>query len=188
AGARLGGMLSPFMVMLGEAVGLFLAWMVSGWVFGLIAGIVSVGASLLLVRATPGARLASLLLFAGGAVVTLQAWRMGYAYADDGGWSECQCGNIFDWFSSAGAGAVIQRGAIGGVGAAAGALFGAGVGAGAAGLAAATAQANVVGPSSGGSGQQQYRSSAADFDYDSTRTLGQDEARGPETAGVHGDA
>src|SRR5262249_42654990 len=72
------------------------------------------------------------------------------------------------------------------VGAAVGALLGAGVGAGAAGVAAATAQANVAGPSSGGTGQQQYQSSAADFGYDSMQTTGQD-ASGAGGSGGTGD-
>ena len=39
AGARLAGMLSPFMVMVGEALGLFVDWMVGAWLVGLVLGI-----------------------------------------------------------------------------------------------------------------------------------------------------
>jgi hypothetical protein len=173
--ARLGGVVSPFMVMVGEAVGLLIAWMVSGWVFGLIAGMVCVVVSVLLVRAAPPPRMALLLLFMAGAVTAIQAWRIGYAYADDGGWSECSCG-IFDWFSSPGADVVIQRSTVGGVGAALGALLGAGVGAGAAGLASASAQANLAGQSGSGTSQRQDLSPAADVGHDSAQTIDHDVA------------
>jgi hypothetical protein len=183
AGARLGSTVGPFIVMLGEALGLFVGWLVGEWIFGLIGGVACIVVSVLLVRASPP-RLAVLLLFVAGAVVALQAWRLGYAYADDGGWSECTTSDgspctgltgIFDWLSSPGADVVIQRSAIGGLGAGLGALLGAGLGAGAAGLATAAAQANVAAQTGDGTNQQ-HRASPADAGssagHDAPRPLG----------------
>ena len=148
AGARLAGMLSPFMVMVGEALGLFVDWMVGAWLVGLILGVGCAVGSMLIVRGAPAPRAAALLVV-GGAVVAMQAVQMRMAYADDGGWSECvssdgsPCtgiGGFFDWLSSPGADVVIAHGAVGGVAAAVGALLGVGLGAGMAGLAAAVGQ------------------------------------------------
>ena len=148
AGARLAGMLSPFMVMVGEALGLFVDWMVGAWLVGLILGIGCAVGSMLIVRGAPAPRAAALLVV-GGAMVAMQAVQVRMAYADDGGWSECvssdgsPCtgiGGFFDWLSSPGADVVIAHGAVGGVAAAVGALLGVGLGAGMAGLAAAVGQ------------------------------------------------
>ncbi len=166
AGARLAGMLSPFMVMVGEALGLFVDWMVGAWLVGLVLGIACAAGSMLIVRGAPAPR-AAVLLVVGGAVVAMQAVRVRSAYADDGGWSECVAsdgspctgiGGFFDWLSSPGADVVIAQGAVGGVAAAVGALLGVGLGAGMAGLAAAAGQtaaasASSAGPSSAGTSQ-----------------------------------
>jgi hypothetical protein len=158
ASARLAGMVSPFMVMVGEALGLFVDWAVGVWIIGLVLGIVCAVGSVLIVRAIPSPR-AAVVLFAVGAVVSMQVFRIPGARADDGGWSECATaegapctgiGGLFDWIVSPGADVVIARGTIGGVGAALGAVLGAGLGAAVAGLAAATAQASAA--SGGGSG------------------------------------
>jgi len=152
AGARLAGMVSPFMVMVGEALGLFVDWMAGSWLVGLLLGILCAAASLLIVRAVPPPRAAAV-LFVVGAAVVMQAVRIRAAYADDGGWNECvtpdgaACagiGGFFDWIASPGADVVIARGTVGGLGAAVGAVLGAGVGAAVAGLAAATAQASAA--------------------------------------------
>ena len=158
AGARLAGMLSPFMVMVGEALGLFVDWMVGAWLLGLVLGIACAVGSILIVRRTPAPQAAALLVV-GGAVAVMQAVRVRMAYADDGGWSECVAsdgspctgiGGLFDWLSSPGANVVIAQGAVGGVAAAVGALLGVGLGAGMAGLAAAVGQTAAAGPSSAG--------------------------------------
>jgi hypothetical protein len=152
AGARLAGMLSPFMVMVGEALGLFVDWMVGAWLVGLVLAVVCAVGSMLIVRGAPRPRAAALLVFV-GAVAAMEALHMRMAYADDGGWTECVAsdgspctgiGGLFDWLSSPGADVVIARGAVGGIGAAVGALLGAGLGAGMAGLAAATSQATAT--------------------------------------------
>ena len=171
AGARLAGMLSPFMVMVGEALGLFVDWMVGAWLVGLILGIGCAVGSMLIVRGAPAPRAAALLVV-GGAVVAMQAVQMRMAYADDGGWSECvssdgsPCtgiGGFFDWLSSPGADVVIAHGAVGGVAAAVGALLGVGLGAGMAGLAAAVGQ-----------------TAAGQAATSQTATAGQTTARGPD--------
>jgi len=51
-GARLAVMVSPFMVMVGEAQGLFLDWMLGGWLIGLLLGVGCAVVSVVLVRAT----------------------------------------------------------------------------------------------------------------------------------------
>jgi hypothetical protein len=158
AGARLAGMLSPFLVMVGEALGLFVDWVVGAWLVGLILGIVCALGSMLIVRGAPRPSAAAIIVIV-GATVAMQAVWARMAFADDGGWSECitddglPCTGIsgfFDWVSSPGADVVIARGAVGGVGAAVGALLGAGLGAAMAGLAAGASQASAAaGPAAG---------------------------------------
>jgi hypothetical protein len=150
AGRRLGGFVSPVMVTLGEALGLFVHWLFGGWVLGLIVGFACAVASLLLVRVAPAPRTAALLL-GFSVIVGVQFLRMRGAYADDGGWSECQAadgepcsgiGGIFAWFGSAGAGEVVARGAAGGASAAIGTVLGVGAG----GAMASVAAAAMTGP------------------------------------------
>ncbi len=152
ADARTDVSISAFMVMLGEALGLFLDWMVGGWVFGLLLGIGCAVASILVVRATPAPRATVLMFFIGVAVLVQVIWMRG-AYADDGGWSECvspdggPCTGLtgfFDWLRSPGADEVVVRGAAGGLSAGLGAALGVGVGGAAAGLAVAAAQASAT--------------------------------------------
>jgi hypothetical protein len=154
-GARLAVMVSPFMVMVGEALGLFLDWMLGGWLIGLLLGVGCAVASVVLVRAAPPPRAAVMLIVA-GAVIAWQVVRVRWAYADDGGWSECATaegqpcaelglGGIVAWLGSPGAGHVVARGSVGGVFAAVGAVLGVGIGGAAAGLAVAAAQASASG-------------------------------------------
>jgi hypothetical protein len=154
AGPQVAATVSPFMVMLGEALGLFLDWMIGVWTVGLLLGVVSAVVSLLLVRGTPprGATVAIL----AGAVVVWGVVRARWAYADDGGWGECgePCsglGGIFAWAGSDGAGYVMARAAIGGVFSAAGAALGGGIGGATAGIAGAAA--GIARPSSGQAGR-----------------------------------
>ncbi len=159
--ARLGLTTGPFMVMLGEALGLFIDWMFGNWVLGLFLGIACAVASVLVVRATPAPQATALIVFA-GIVVAMQVLRMQGAYADDGGWSECAspdggpCTGItglFDWLRSPGADVVITRGAVGGLSAAVGAALGVGLAGGAAaGLAVAGAQAAGMTAAAGAAG------------------------------------
>jgi hypothetical protein len=153
AGKRLAGVVSPFMVMLGEALGLFLDWALGSWALGLLIGLAAAVLSLVIVRGHRAPRTATLLLLAVGATVVVQALRVHGAYADDGGWNECTTsdgspcaglGGIFAWLGSDGAGTVLAHSAIGGVGAALGALLGAGLGAAGAGLAVAASQASAT--------------------------------------------
>jgi hypothetical protein len=146
---RLGLTTGPFMVMLGEALGLFIDWMFGNWVLGLLLGIACAVGSVLVVRATPSPQATVLIVF-GGIVLAMQVLRMQGAYADDGGWSECVSSDgspctgitgLFDWLRSPGADAVITRGAVGGLSAAVGAALGVGAAGAAAGLAVAGAQA-----------------------------------------------
>jgi hypothetical protein len=148
--SRIGVTTGPFMVMLGEAIGLFLDWMFGSWVLGLVLGILCAVASLLVVRLTPTPQATALIVFFGIAVAIQVLW-MHAAYADDGGWSECvspdggPCTGLtgfFDWLRSPGADVLIVRGAAGGLSAAVGAALGVGTAAAAAGLAAAGAQAS----------------------------------------------
>jgi hypothetical protein len=143
--ARLGLTTGPFMVMLGEALGLFIDWMFGNWVLGLVLGIACAVGSVLVVRATPSPQATMLIVF-GGIVLAMQVLRMQGAYADDGGWSECVSSDggpctgitgLFDWLRSPGADAVITRGAVGGLSAAVGAALGVGAAGAGAGLAAA---------------------------------------------------
>jgi hypothetical protein len=168
AGARLGTMVSPFMVMIGEAVGLFLDWLIGNFLIGLVIGIVFAAASVFLIRAAPPR--AAVLLFLAAATVGVQLIRMRGAYADDGGWSECVSSNgepcsgiggLFDWLGSPGAGAVVAQAAVGGVSAAAGAVIGVGVGGAAAGLAVAITQASRA----GGTGQRPPTQSPSASDH-----------------------
>jgi hypothetical protein len=162
ADARLAVMVSPFMVMIGEALGLFVDWMVGGWLVGLSLGIGCAVVSVILVRAAPPPAAAVLLIVA-CALVTLQVLRMRWAYADDGGWSECTnadgrpcsasgLAGIPAWLRSPGAGHVVARGSLGAIFAAIGAVLGIGIGGAVAGLAVAAAQAS-------GSGRPEHRRS-----------------------------
>lgn len=150
ARARLAVTVSPFMVMLGEALGLFFDWIVGGWLIGLLVGVGCAVVSLLLARTGRPPRTAVLLGLV-GAAVAWQVLRVRWAYADDGGWSECVTGDglpcadaglggIFAWLTSPGAGHLMARGAIGGLFATIGAAIGVGVGGAAAGVALAAAQ------------------------------------------------
>ena len=154
ARSRLAATFSPFMVMLGEALGLFVDWMLGSWVIGLVVGVACAVLSLLLARSGPVPRAAVLVALV-GAAVAWQVLRVKWAYADDGGWGECvtddglPCsqaglGGIFAWFGSDGAGHVMARGAIGGLFATVGAAIGVGVGGAAAGAALAAAQTNTA--------------------------------------------
>ena len=138
-GARLAVILSPFMVMVGEALGLFLDWAINSWLVGLMLGIACAVVSVMLARAGPLPGAAATLMVA-SAVVAWQVVTLRWAYADDGGWSECitaagqPCtdlglGGISAWLRSPGAEHVMVRGSIGGVFAAAGAALGIGAGA-----------------------------------------------------------
>jgi hypothetical protein len=151
-------MLSPFMVMLGEALGLFLDWVIGGWLVGLVLGIACGVVSMLLSRAAaPGA--ATVVIMVGIAVLWQFAW-MRWAYADDGGWSECASsdgrpcselglGGIYAWLRSPGAGHLVARGSIGAAFSAVGALIGVGLGGAMAGLTVAVAQAGALGQQPG---------------------------------------
>jgi len=158
AGPRLALMVSPLMVMLGEAFGLFLDWMIGGWLIGLALGVACAVMSVVLVRAVPPR--AAVVLVVVGAAVAWQVLRVRWAYADDGGWSECVTADgqpcseagllgILDWLRSAGAGHVVARGAVGGAFAGLGAVLGVGIGGALAGLAVAAAQTSTSGQASG---------------------------------------
>ena len=146
AGPQVAAMVSPFMAMLGEALGLFLDWMIGVWTISLLLGVASAVMSLLLVRGTPRPGPAAVVIV-GFAVVLCELVRVRSAYADDGGWSECFTSTgepctgprgIFAWAGSDGAGYVMARAAVGGVFSSAGAAIGAGIGGAAAALAGAT--------------------------------------------------
>src|SRR6266508_1040994 len=158
AGPRMSGMVSPFMVMFGEALGLFADWVIGGWVVELVLGVVCAVVSVVLVRSAPPR--AAVLVLLGGALIAWQVLRVRWAYADDGGWSECvtsdgqPCsdagiGGIIAWLGSPGAVHVVARGSLGGVAAAITAVFGVGAGGAAAGLAVAAAQAGGTGRDTG---------------------------------------
>ncbi len=168
AGPRLAVMVSPVLVMVGEAVGLFADWAIGAWLVELVLGVACAVVSVLLVRGAPPPR-AAVLLLASCVLIGWQVVRVRWAYADDGGWGECvtsdgePCsdlglGGIFAWLGSPGAGHVVARGSIGGLAAAIGAALGLGVGGAAASLAVAAAQAGAAGqapgPRSAGDSQQ----------------------------------
>ncbi|MFB9332456.1 hypothetical protein [Actinoplanes octamycinicus] len=142
AGPRVAAMISPFMVMLGEAAGLLVDGVIDNWPIKLSLGLIAAAASLLLVRGAPRPRTAMVLVVA-GAVVAAQVLRVRGAYADDGGWLECvtadgrPCADlglagVLAWMRSDGASHVLTMGSIGGVSAALGVLLGLGLGAAAA--------------------------------------------------------
>jgi len=181
AGPRLAVMVSPFIVMVGEALGLFTDWVIGGWLIELLLGVVFAVVSVVLVRTAPPR--AAVMLIVAGAVVAWQVARVRWAYADDGGWSECvssdgrPCselglGGVFAWLGSPGAGHVVARGSLGGISAAVGTVLGVGVGGAAAGLAVAAAQVAATGrlpdQRSGGDGRQ--GASERDRAYDPDRS------------------
>lgn len=119
---------APFMLMAGEGFGLVLDWVFDSWLIGLIAGILFGVLSLVLGRS--GTVAAAVIIF--GGTVTLSILNTRYAFADDGGWSECQfsggCSNFFDWFGYEGASTVMTTSTLGGAGAGLGTAIGAGLG------------------------------------------------------------
>ncbi|WP_203907374.1 hypothetical protein [Rhizocola hellebori] len=135
----------PFLVMLGEAAGLLLDWLFASLLVGLILGVVAAVASVLLGRGTspsPGATAGILI----GLILALSELSAGRAWADDGGWKECNTpdgvpcsdlgiGGLYAWCSSEGADALIASGAMGGGFAGLGAAIGIGLGSVAASLA-----------------------------------------------------
>jgi hypothetical protein len=192
AGARLAVMVSPLMVMLGEALGLFLDWMIGQWLIGLVLGIACGVLSVLLARGAAPRAAAWLLVI--GLAVAWQVLRVRWAYADDGGWNECRspegrpCSDagllgIFDWVRSPGAGHLIVRGAVGGLFATIGAVLGVGLGGAAAGLAVAAAQTatppRAPGPSSGD--EQAARSAST---MERTEPVGQTQAFSAERSAM----
>jgi hypothetical protein len=136
---------APFMLMAGEGFGLVLDWVFDSWLIGLIAGILCAVLSLVIGRS--GGAVAAIVLF--GGTVTLSLLNSRYAFADDGGWSECQfsggCSNFFDWFSYEGASTVMATSTIGGLSAGAGTAIGAGLGSVAATVATTAAGTAVAG-------------------------------------------
>ncbi|WIM99142.1 hypothetical protein ACTOB_002783 [Actinoplanes oblitus] len=142
AGPRVAAMISPFMVMLGEATGLLLDGVIDNWPIKLGLGLVAAAGSVSLVRGGMRPRAAMILAMA-GATVAVQALRVRGAYADDGGWLECvtadgrPCSDlglagVLAWMRSDGAAHVLTMASIGGVSAALGVLLGLGLGAAAA--------------------------------------------------------
>ena len=170
AGLPLAAALSPFMVMLGESLGLFLDWVIGVWTVSLLLGIACAIASLVLARGTLPRPATG--VFLAVAVVAWQVVRVSHAYADDGGWTECSTssfepceglGGIFAWAGSDGAGHVMARAVIGGAFSAAGAAIGAGLGGAAAGLAGAAAALTASSASTGWQSPSESRSSAEPF-------------------------
>ncbi|HCT80517.1 MAG TPA: hypothetical protein DGT23_28925, partial [Micromonosporaceae bacterium] len=155
-------LVGPFMVMIGEALGLFVDWLIGSWLIGLILGLVSAIASVILARGVSATK-AAVVLF--GLTLGLSNLRTRAAWADDGGWNECvsasgePCSDlglagVFAWFGSEGAGAVLANAAVGGTFAGVGAALGVGLGSVAASLAVAAAQAaSVPGQRSAGAGR-----------------------------------
>jgi hypothetical protein len=137
---------APFLIMLGEAAGLLLDWLFASWLLGLVLGAAAaVGSVLIGRRTTPSPGTAPSVLI-GLAFAVTELWPA-RAWADDGGWKECQTpdgvpcedmglNGLYAWCSSEGAGAVIASGAMGGGFAGLGAAIGIGLGSVAASLAA----------------------------------------------------
>lgn len=159
--ARHGSVLAvaPFMVMIGEALGLLADWLFNNWIIGLVVGVLCAIGSILLSgnawRASSGAALVLVAVSVAAAVLRARG-----AWADDGGWQECvtssgePCseagiGGIFAWFGSDGSGAVMGHAAIGGVSAGIGAAVGAGLGGAAAGMAGVGAASAAAGLATG---------------------------------------
>ena len=183
--ARLAATFSPFMVMLGEALGLFADWMLGSWQIGLVVGVGCAVLSLLLARTGPVPRAAVVVALV-GAAVAWQVLRVKWAYADDGGWSECSTddgvpcseaglGGLFAWFGSDGATHVMARGAVGGLFATVGAAIGVGVGGAAAGAALAAAQTSATRAQAEGHSQAAGHSQATG----QAHVAGQSQAAGP---------
>ena len=141
------GIASPLTVMLGQAAGMILAFVIGDDLFGGATPVVKVllalgfaGLSYVVVivsnRPSPSAAATVVMIVgAAGALVVLLAHPTA-AFADDGGWKECTynghaCNGIFgfyQWFRSHGATIVIKRAFIGGFGAGFGAILGATLG------------------------------------------------------------
>ena len=147
----------PFLVMVGEAFGLFVDWGVDSWLFSLVVGILAGGGSLLLARRGQGVLTGMFVL--GMALPLLSLAHGGRAWADDGGWAECITDSgefcqdagfsgFLAWFGSDGASTVMAYASIGGAFSGIGTAIGVGVGAAAATVGAGpTASADRSGPS-----------------------------------------
>src|SRR3954447_15434863 len=141
------GIASPLAVMLGQAAGMILAFIIGDSLFGGATAVVKVvlalgfaGLSYVVViignRPSPStAGVVIVIVGAVGAAVLVLAHPHA-AFADDGGWRECSynghaCNGVFgfyQWFRSNGATIVIRRAFVGGVGAAFGTILGATLG------------------------------------------------------------
>lgn len=138
---------NPFLMMVGEAAGVIIAWRIDATVALIVVAIgLAVCSYLLVVSASEVApAVTRLLVFAFGGYLTWRMFRSGVAWADDGGWLECvdpetgtPCSElgfldgIRTWVDSDGADRLIRRGMIGGyfgaVGGALGATLGGGLG------------------------------------------------------------
>jgi hypothetical protein len=159
----------PFLVMVGEALGLLLDWVFASLIIGLILGVVAAVVSVLLARGVSGTATAVLFGLTVGLPALLFAGR---ARADDGGWNECftpagePCSDagfagVIAWFGTDGAGAVIANGALGGAFAGVGTAIGVGMGSVAASLAVAAAQASASG--TGSSQRESAQNEQADW-------------------------
>ena len=153
----------PFLLMVGEAFGLFVDWGVDSWLVSLVVGIFAGGLSLLLGRRGHQGVVAGMYLV--GATVVLGLAHSHRAWADDGGWDECITdsgefcrdagfGGLFAWFGSDGASTVMAYASIGGISSGIGTAIGFGVGAAAAvGVASSAASgASGVAATTAGSG------------------------------------
>ena len=127
----------PFLMMVGEALGLFLDWRADRWPVSLAVGVVAGGGSILLARRGPGVVAALFAVLTTASLVLVQRPR---AWADDGGWSECETGSnelcsdaglggFLAWFGSDGAPTLIGHASIGGLFSGVGAAVGVGLGA-----------------------------------------------------------
>src|SRR5438270_1405343 len=133
---------APLTVMLGQAVGLIMAFLMGDSLFGGITWAVKIVMALACAavsyavvvfgnKITPG-QAAVLVLIVGTALI---AWHVGHApraFADDGGWQECKGSGkckgffaFFTYFQYSGSQAVVSRGFLGGFGAGIGAALGA---------------------------------------------------------------
>ncbi len=144
----------PFLLMVGESLGLLLDWVFANLIIGLVLGVAAAVVSVLLARGLSGT--ATAVLF--GLTVGLPLLFAGRAWADDGGWNECftsdgePCAGltgVIAWFGTEGAGGVIAHGAVGGVFAGVGTAVGVGMGSVAASLAVAAAQVAASGAGTG---------------------------------------
>lgn len=108
--------------LLGSAAALLAAYVIPSTVVKLILVLVLAGAALAIGRIGPPPAAAILLLFA---VIPVLAWLTSpaLAFADDGGWQECQAENT-PWLSCTGTPAVLGHAGVGGAAAAVGAVAG----------------------------------------------------------------